>query len=51
MKTLQVGELKSKFSEVLDYIRKGEEVVISFGKKKGKTCSYSALFKIQKGHK
>ena len=36
MKTLQVGEFKSHFSEVLENIKKGEEVAISFGKKKEK---------------
>jgi prevent-host-death family protein len=36
MKTLQVGEFKSHFSEVIENIKKGEEVVISFGKKKEK---------------
>jgi len=28
MKTLQVGELKSNFSKVLDYVKNGEEVTI-----------------------
>ena len=36
MKTLQVGEFKSHFSEVIENIKKGEEVAISFGKKKEK---------------
>ncbi|MEW6527325.1 MAG: type II toxin-antitoxin system Phd/YefM family antitoxin [Spirochaetota bacterium] len=36
MKVFQVGELKSKFSHVLDFIRKGEEITISYGKKKEK---------------
>jgi len=36
MKNLQVGEFKSKFSKVLEEIKKGEEVTISFGKKKEK---------------
>jgi prevent-host-death family protein len=36
MKILQVGEFKSKFSKVLDDIKKGEEITISFGKKKEK---------------
>ncbi len=49
MKILQVGELKSKFSEVLDYIRKGEEVVISFGKKKEKLAVIVPYSKYKKG--
>ena len=34
MKTLQVGELKSKFSQILNDVKHGEEIAISFGKKK-----------------
>jgi len=36
MKNLQVGELKSKFSKILNDIKNGEEFIISFGKKKEK---------------
>lgn len=36
MKTLPVGEFKSKFSEVLENVKKGDEIAISFGKKKEK---------------
>jgi len=36
MKTLTVGEFKSKFSEVIDIIRKGGEIAVSFGKMKEK---------------
>jgi len=36
MKNLQVGEFKSKFSKVIEDIRNGEEITISFGKKKEK---------------
>lgn len=36
MKNMQVGEFKSKFSKVLEDIKKGEEITISFGKKKEK---------------
>lgn len=32
METLNVGELKSKFSQVLKKVQAGEEIVISFGK-------------------
>jgi prevent-host-death family protein len=34
MKTLSVGELKKSFSEVIKEVRQGEEVAVSFGKKK-----------------
>jgi prevent-host-death family protein len=33
MKTLKIGELKAHFSEVLEMIRKGEKIIISYGKK------------------
>lgn len=36
MKTLPVGEFKSHFSEVLENIKNGEEIAVSFGKKKKK---------------
>ena len=36
MKTFQVGEFKSKFSKILEDIKSGEEIAISFGKKKEK---------------
>jgi prevent-host-death family protein len=36
MQTMTVGEVKAHFSEVLDIVQKGEDVVISFGKKKEK---------------
>ena len=32
MKTVSVGELKSRFSEILKSVNEGEEIVISFGK-------------------
>ena len=32
METLRVGELKSKFSQVLQKVKAGEEIIISFGK-------------------
>ena len=31
---MQVGELKARFSEVVEQVKRGEEVVISYGKKK-----------------
>jgi len=33
MKTMAVGALKANFSEILDEIRGGEEIIVSFGKK------------------
>ena len=34
MKTITVGEFKAKLSEILERVSKGEEFVVSFGKKK-----------------
>jgi len=38
MQTLTIGELKTGFSEVLKKIRSGEEIVISYGKKREKVA-------------
>lgn len=38
MQTMTVGEVKAHFSEVLDLVQKGEDVIISFGKKKEKVA-------------
>ncbi len=34
MKTLPVGEFKSRFSEVLDEVKTGAEIIITYGRKK-----------------
>ncbi len=34
MKTLAVGEFKTHFSEIIDDVRAGEEIVITYGKKR-----------------
>lgn len=36
MRTMTVGQFKAHFSEVLDLVQHGEDVVISYGKKKEK---------------
>ena len=38
MKSIPVGELKAGFSAILEEVRKGEKVVISYGKKKEKVA-------------
>ena len=46
MKTLTIGELKTHFSEVLEHVKQGETVVISYGRKKEKVAAlitYSQL--------
>lgn len=34
MKTYTIGDLKTNFSQILEWVRSGEEVAIAFGKKK-----------------
>ena len=36
MPTMTVGQFKAHFSEVLDRVQQGEDIVISYGKKKEK---------------
>jgi len=36
MQTLNIGELKARFSEVLGRLRQGQEIIISYGKKREK---------------
>ncbi len=36
METIKVGELKSKFSHILQRVQAGEEIIISFGKREKK---------------
>ena len=38
MQTLTIGELKTNFSEVLKKIKEGQEIVISYGKKREKVA-------------
>ncbi len=38
MQTLTIGELKASFSDVLKKIRSGQEIVISYGKKREKVA-------------
>ena len=34
MKTYSVGDLKTHFSEVMDMVQEGEEIYVTYGKKK-----------------
>jgi len=34
MKTLTVGDFKSKFSEVIEWVKNGEEIAVTYGKSK-----------------
>lgn len=36
MKTLPIGEFKTHFSDVLDRVQQGEEIAVSYGRKKEK---------------
>jgi prevent-host-death family protein len=54
MKTLQVGELKAKFSKIIEDVKNGEEVTISYGRKQEKVAviiPYSKYNKRNKGIK
>ncbi len=48
MKTFQVGELKSNFSKILEDVKHGEEIIISFGKKKEKIAVILPFSKYKK---
>jgi hypothetical protein len=51
MKTLQVGEFKSRFAEILEKVIKGEEFVVSYGKSKKNVAAmipYNEFKKIKK---
>jgi len=51
MKTLKVGELKSKFSHVLKKVQAGEEFIISFGKNGKKLLSLFPMKNINPVHR
>jgi len=38
MEVISVGEFKTRFSEILEQVKKGQEVVISFGKQRKKVA-------------
>ncbi len=38
METLTIGELKARFSEVLEKVRKGQRIAISYGRKRQKVA-------------
>ena len=38
MQILTIGELKARFSEVLEKLRNGQEIVISYGKRREKVA-------------
>lgn len=39
MGVMTIGEIKARFSEVLDSVRRGETVIISYGKKREKVAA------------
>jgi len=38
MKTIQIGQLKAYFSDIIRQVRDGEEIIISYGRKKEKVA-------------
>ena len=51
MKTLAVGELKTHFSEALEDVKSGEEIVVTYGKKKENIAVLIPYKSYQKNHK
>ena len=51
MKNLQVAELKTHFSEILEDVKNGEEITISFGRKKEKIAVIIPYSKYKKNKK
>ncbi|MDD2500822.1 MAG: type II toxin-antitoxin system Phd/YefM family antitoxin [Geobacter sp.] len=50
MQTMTVGEVKSHFSEALDLVQKGEDIVISFGKRKEKIAVLVPFSRYEQKH-
>ena len=48
MKTLPVGEFKAHFSEVLDEVKTGAEIIITYGRKKENIAVIIPYAKFQK---
>jgi antitoxin (DNA-binding transcriptional repressor) of toxin-antitoxin stability system len=51
MKTMQVAEFKSHFSSVLEQIRHGEEIAVSFGRKRQPVAVFVPFPQYEKTHK
>jgi antitoxin (DNA-binding transcriptional repressor) of toxin-antitoxin stability system len=53
MDTIAIGELKANFSTILGRVKKGEKIVIGFGKKKEKVAVLMPYVqvKLKKGRK
>jgi antitoxin (DNA-binding transcriptional repressor) of toxin-antitoxin stability system len=51
MKTISVGEFKTKFAQILQWIQKGEGVVVSYGRKKQKVAVLVDIKKFRKPKK
>jgi prevent-host-death family protein len=39
MQTIQVGELKARFSEIIDSVRAGETIVVAYGRNQEKVAA------------
>lgn len=38
MKTFQVGEFKTRFSEIIEWVKSGEEILLTYGKRREKVA-------------
>ena len=50
MKTFTVGDFKTNFSEIIDWVKSGEEIAISYGRKK-EIIAYMVPPGVRKGKK
>ncbi|MDP2637441.1 MAG: hypothetical protein Q8P26_00065 [Candidatus Levybacteria bacterium] len=51
MQQLTVGDFKSKFSQVLEKVRKGESIGITYGKSKKKVAAIVPYNKLAQGNR
>jgi len=50
MKSMAVGQLKARFSEVMEAVKNGEQIAISYGKKKTKIAVIVPFAQYAKEH-
>lgn len=51
MKTMTVGEFKAQFSEVIEQVKAGEKIAVTFGKKKEVIGYFTPDIRIEKKNK
>jgi prevent-host-death family protein len=48
MATMTIGEVKARFSEVLESVRRGETIIVSYGKRREKVAAIVPYRKVAK---